>query len=119
MQDAPHRFAAAALVEDRLALRGQPADHRPLADLALGDEAHHPLAVQRDDVDPADVVGDEQHRPRQGRTAPMHAESEDAHQSALPPTDHPVVQGLTPDAQPVERSQHEHQGDRQVDGHVP
>ena len=69
VQHAAHRFAAAALVVDRFAARGEPADQRPAADLALGDEAHHALAVQRDDVDPADVVGDEQRRARQRHAA--------------------------------------------------
>ena len=36
-------------------LRGQPADHRPAADLRLRDEAHHVLRMQGDDVDPADA----------------------------------------------------------------
>ncbi|KAG1289790.1 hypothetical protein G6F64_014013 [Rhizopus arrhizus] len=50
------RFGVAALVEDGLATCCQPTDQRPAGDLALGDEAHHALAVKEADVDPADVT---------------------------------------------------------------
>ncbi|EEF93455.1 hypothetical protein CATMIT_01915, partial [Catenibacterium mitsuokai DSM 15897] len=64
VQHPAERFGAAARMEDGVAARGQPADHRPAGDFALGDETHHALAVQDLDVDPADVVGDEQGRAR-------------------------------------------------------
>ena len=41
MQHAAERFLVAALVEDGLATRGQPADNRPSGDLALGGVDSH------------------------------------------------------------------------------
>lgn len=52
--------AAAAAQEDRVGLRREPADERPGADLGLGDESHGPRRVEDEDVDPGDVVGDDQ-----------------------------------------------------------
>src|SRR3546814_18365773 len=50
LQHAAQRLRAAALVEARLAARGQPADQRPAGDIALGDETHHSPAVQGDET---------------------------------------------------------------------
>ncbi|KAG1319554.1 hypothetical protein G6F63_014682 [Rhizopus arrhizus] len=107
------RFGVAALVEDGLATCGQPTDQRPAGDLALGDEAHHALAVKDADVDPADVVGDEQHRAGQRLADLRQAEAEDPHQPALPPVDHLGAEGGVAHAQFAPRRQHADQDERQ------
>ena len=61
----PATVAGSALGRDRStktvpAARGQPADHRPAADLALGDQPGRRDRQHREDVQPGDVVGDQQ-----------------------------------------------------------
>src|SRR5690606_39199301 len=51
-QHSAQRLRVAARMEDGVGPLRHPADQRPAADLALGDEAHHSLAVQGDDVEP-------------------------------------------------------------------
>src|SRR3546814_13036150 len=62
------RVGTAARVVDGFGTRGQPAKQRPTSDLGLGDEAHHVLAVQQHDIEPVDVIGDEQHAAGQWRS---------------------------------------------------
>jgi len=57
--------AAATAQEHRVVLGGQPADQGPVADLFLGNERRGQRSVDHVDVDPRDVVGDDQ-RPRRG-----------------------------------------------------
>jgi hypothetical protein len=60
--------AAAAAQEDRIVLCRQPADQRPVPDFLLRDESGRQDGVDHVDVNPRDVVGDQQcagHRMRQ------------------------------------------------------
>ncbi len=52
--------AAATAQEDRIVLRRQPADQRPVPDLRLGDEGRRQGGIDNVDVDPRDVIGDDQ-----------------------------------------------------------
>ena len=119
VKHAAEGFLAAALVIDGFAHGREPADHRPAGDFALGDEAHHPVAVQRGDINPADVVGDEHHRAGQRRADAAHAETEDPQQAALPPADHAVTEAVIADTNATERRRHQDQGDRQMHQRMP
>ena len=106
---------AAALVVDGLGARGQPADHRPAGDLALGDEAH-PLAVQGDDVDPAHVVTTLSPRPPWAGRCAAPASNTPA---GRPTTTAPLVVSRLRPSRSAQRRRHQQQRDRQVDEDVP
>jgi len=55
----------AATQENRIVARRQPADQRPATDLFLGNEGRRQGRIDHVDVDPGDVIGDQQ-RPRYG-----------------------------------------------------
>lgn len=52
--------AAAAAQENGVVARGEPADKRPAADLCLGDEGRRAQRVDHEDIEPGDMVGDDQ-----------------------------------------------------------
>jgi len=58
--DYPRMPPAAAAQEDRVVLCRQPADQRPAPDLFLGNEGRRQHGVDHVDVDPGNVVGDQQ-----------------------------------------------------------
>jgi len=58
--DDPRMPPAATAQEDRVVLRRQPADQRPAPDLFLGNEGRRQHGVDHVDVDPGNVVGDQQ-----------------------------------------------------------
>ena len=82
--DHPGVAAAAAQQEDRVGLRRQPADHRPLPDFGLGDEGERVRGVEREDVEPGDVVGDEQAARNSSRQLRVEANAEDGEQLPRP-----------------------------------
>lgn len=55
-----------ALDVERAGAGGQRTDQGPVLHRRFRDEAHVPRRMQRDDVEPGDVVGDQQHRPARG-----------------------------------------------------
>ena len=119
VQHAAERFGTAALMEDRFRAPGHPADHRPGLDFALGDEAHHPLAVQHHDVGPADMVGDEQHRAWQWRADAMQSKAEHAHQSRRPGADQAVFEPLAARDQLAGERRDQQDRHRQCDQYMP
>lgn len=58
--DDPGVAATAAAQKDRIVLRRQPADQRPVPDLRLGHEGRRQGGIDHVDVDPRDVIGDDQ-----------------------------------------------------------
>jgi len=58
--DDPGVAAAAPAQEDRVVFGGQPADQRPVPNFLLRDEGGRQGGVDHVDVDPRDVVGDQQ-----------------------------------------------------------
>jgi len=58
--DDPGVAAATATQEYRVVLRGEPADQRPMPHLFLGNEGRRQDRVDDVDVDPGNVVGDDQ-----------------------------------------------------------
>jgi len=58
--DNPRMSAAAAAQKDRVVLGRQPANQRPVPDLFLGDEGCRKHGVDDADIDPGNVVGDQQ-----------------------------------------------------------
>lgn len=52
--------AAAAPQENRIGMRCEPADQRPVAYFGFGDEGHRAGRVERVDVEPGNMVGDHQ-----------------------------------------------------------
>jgi len=60
-------LATRPLDEQRAGPLRQPADHGPVTNFRFGDEMHGMQLLQRPDIDPGDVVGDEQAMSRRGR----------------------------------------------------
>lgn len=56
----PGMSATAAAQEDRIRLRGKPACERPLPYVGLGDEGDRMDSIDHEDIDPRDVVGNDQ-----------------------------------------------------------
>jgi hypothetical protein len=51
---------ATASQEDRIGPCRQPADQRPVAYLRLGDEGHRTRGIDGEDIEPRNVIGDDQ-----------------------------------------------------------
>ena len=88
--DAARVALALALDEQRAGAADQPADHRPARELRLGDEAHRLHRIERDDVEPRDMIGDDQNvaarvRERSGQPC---VDAEHAQQTTRPAPDH-------------------------------
>jgi hypothetical protein len=58
-----------AVDEDRALQLGEQAGHRPGRDLGFGDEGERADAAENWDVEPGDVVGEDERRRARGRTA--------------------------------------------------
>jgi hypothetical protein len=69
--------------------------------------------VQHLDVDPADMVGHEQHRPVERPAVALQAEAEHPHQPAGPQAHGQLFQRLAVDPQPAPRRHHRQQRQRQ------
>mgnify|MGYP000623779462 CR=1 FL=1 len=76
------------LIEQALAQRAaaghQVADEGPVPDVGLGDETRRVQRVDREDVDPGDVVGDDQQRARMHRAARLDADAQSAQHARRP-----------------------------------
>jgi len=80
-----------ALDVERAGTRRQGADHRPVADHRLGDESHMPRRMDREDVQPRQVIAHQQQR-TMGRGGAKHRQA-DPHQveHALGPLLHTLL----------------------------
>ena len=58
--DDPGMAATAAAQENRIVARCQPADQRPVPDLLLGNEGGGQGGIEDEDVDPGNMIGDDQ-----------------------------------------------------------
>jgi hypothetical protein len=115
MHDTVQGIVAAAVVIDGAGMADNGADQRPAFDFGLGHERHPAQAVQYADVNPADVVGHEQHRARQRRAEAAYAQTEDAHQDARPESGCPLINAFAIDAEAAEHRAEQQQHDRQAD----
>jgi len=70
--------------KQRFVVRGQPSEDRPRARLVLGDEGARQGGPDREDVEPGDVVGGNEHRVRGRRSRDLQPHAERREQLPAP-----------------------------------
>ena len=90
------RLAAAAFDEHGVVAAAEPADQRPLRDIALGDEARRQQGVEDEDIDEGNVVADQQAVPDAVQAAASRFDMDAEQRQQLPRPD--ASQSLPHDA---------------------
>jgi hypothetical protein len=93
LKDAAHVTLPAAGNENGAGAVAKPAYQRPVANVGFGDEAARTAGIDGEDVQPGNMIGDNQGRTVRSRTLHYQPDAADGKQPARPVADAPFAHG--------------------------